>query len=214
MQFRVGLAQIAPALGDLAGNLQRHLDVAAEAVARGGDLLVFPELSLTGYRLGDRAFDVALRADAGDPTFAALLAASEQLDLVVSFVEVDERHRHYIAAVYLSGGRRGASPPQGLPAHLRRVRRGPHLRPRRPGARLRHPLRPRRAAHLRGLLARQPALPAVAGRGRPLAAAVGLHRARRGRGDQHGRQGAGHQPCLRPTLHRLRDPRQPRRRGG
>ncbi len=105
MQFRVGLAQIAPALGDLAGNLQRHLDVAAEAVARGGDLLVFPELSLTGYRLGDRAFDVALRADAGDPTFAALLAASEQLDLVVSFVEVDERHRHYIAAVYLSAGR-------------------------------------------------------------------------------------------------------------
>ena len=105
MQFRVGLAQVAPALGDLAGNLQRHLDLAAEAAARGVDLLVFPELSLTGYRLGDRAFDVAMRAEAGDPTFAALLRASEQLDLVASFVEVDERHRHYIAAVYLSAGR-------------------------------------------------------------------------------------------------------------
>ena len=105
MEFNVGLGQIAPALGDVAGNLQLHLDMVAEATARGVDLLIFSELALTGYCLGDRAFDVAIRAEATDPTFAALLDASRQLDLVVSFVEVDARHRYYIAAAYLSAGR-------------------------------------------------------------------------------------------------------------
>ena len=105
MRFNVGLGQIAPVLGDVAGNLQLHLEMAAEAVDRGVDLLIFPELALTGYQLGERAFDVAIRADAADPTFAALLEASRRLDLVVSFVEVDDRCRHYIAAAYLSAGR-------------------------------------------------------------------------------------------------------------
>ena len=105
MRFTLGLAQVAPVLGDLAANLQLHLDMAAAAAGRGVDLLIFPELALTGYDLGEQAFDVAIRADATDPTFAALLAASQQLDLVVSFVEVDERHRYYITAVYLSGSR-------------------------------------------------------------------------------------------------------------
>lgn len=105
MEFTVGLGQLAPVLGDVAGNLQLHLDMVGEAAARGVDLLIFSELALTGYDLGDRAFDVAIRADAADPTFAALLDASRQLDLVVSFVEVDARHRTYIAAAYLSAGR-------------------------------------------------------------------------------------------------------------
>lgn len=105
MKFKLALAQIAPALGDVATNLSNHLDIVAQARMNGVDLLVFPELSLTGYALGDQAFDVAIRAAADDPTFARLLAASEQLDLVVSFVEVDERHRTFISAAYLSGGR-------------------------------------------------------------------------------------------------------------
>src|SRR5690606_5334288 len=47
----------------------------------------------------------AIRAAADDPTFARMLAASADLDIVFSFVEVDERHRYYISAAYLSGGR-------------------------------------------------------------------------------------------------------------
>ncbi len=105
MKFNVGLAQIAPQLGDVAANLQMHLDAIHDARERAVDLLIFPELSLTGYALGDRAFDVAIRAAAGDPTFDRLLAASADVDLVISFVEIDERLRHYISAVYLSGGR-------------------------------------------------------------------------------------------------------------
>jgi len=105
MKFKVGLAQIAPRLGDVAANLRLHLDTAAEAANQNVDLLVFPELSLSGYRLGERAFDVAMRATPDDLVFAALLDASRALDLVVSFVEEDARCRYTISAAYLSAGR-------------------------------------------------------------------------------------------------------------
>lgn len=105
MKFTTGLAQIAPVLGDVDANLALHGDNVAAAVARGIDLLIFPELALTGYNLGDGAADVAIRAAAGDPTFDHLLALSREVDLVTSFVEVDERRRYFISAVYLSGGR-------------------------------------------------------------------------------------------------------------
>lgn len=105
MKFNVALAQIAPVLGDVAANLALHRDAISAARAAGAELVVFPELSLTGYALGDRAFDVAIRAAADDPTFAQLLAMSAEIDLVASFVEADERHRLTISAAYLAGGR-------------------------------------------------------------------------------------------------------------
>jgi predicted amidohydrolase len=104
MNVTVGIAQIDPVLGDLPANLDTHLGAAGQARAAGIDLLIFPELALTGYRLGEIAYDVAIRATADDPTFNALLRASAHVDLVISFVEVDARHRHYISAAYLSGG--------------------------------------------------------------------------------------------------------------
>lgn len=104
MNVTVGIAQIDPALGDLPANLDTHLAAAGQARAAGIDLLIFPELALTGYRLGELAYDVAIRATADDPTFGPLLRASDHVDLVTSFVEVDSRHRHYISAAYLSAG--------------------------------------------------------------------------------------------------------------
>jgi predicted amidohydrolase len=104
MNLCLGLAQIDTKLGDVAHNLGLHLDVARDAVGQGIDLLVFPELSLTGYDLREGAADVAIRATADDPTFARMLVASRSLDIVFSFVERDSRHRLHIAAAYLSAG--------------------------------------------------------------------------------------------------------------
>ncbi|RIK52414.1 MAG: carbon-nitrogen hydrolase [Chloroflexi bacterium] len=69
------------------------------------DLLVFPELSLTGYVLQDLVASVARRPTEDDPVFSPLLTASKNLDLVVGFVDEDSRHRFYIASAYLSGGK-------------------------------------------------------------------------------------------------------------
>jgi predicted amidohydrolase len=102
--FRLALAQIDTRLGDVAANLEAHLDTIARARRRGADLLVFPELSLTGYMLQDLADEVALLPTADDRVFRRLLAASRGLDLVVSFVERDERQRRFISAAYLARG--------------------------------------------------------------------------------------------------------------
>jgi predicted amidohydrolase len=100
----LGLAQIKTKLGDVTANLDKHLAYIDQAAAQNVQLLVFPELSLTGYVLQDLVPTVAHRPDADDPIFAKLLDASHKLDLVVGFVHEDTRHRFYIAAAYLSKG--------------------------------------------------------------------------------------------------------------
>lgn len=105
MQITVGLAQIYPALGDLRGNLQKHQACIEQAAADGVDLLVFPELSMTGYQVQDLVPELALRTDGSSPIFNELLAASAALDLVVGFVHEDKRGRFYTANAYMSAGR-------------------------------------------------------------------------------------------------------------
>lgn len=64
--MRLLLAQLNPTIGDFDGNLRRLLDVYAKGAAAGADLVVAPELYLTGYPprdlLLDRAFVSANRA--------------------------------------------------------------------------------------------------------------------------------------------------------
>jgi len=104
MKLIIALAQIATQLGNVAANLDKHLELVKQARASGADLLVFPELSLTGYVLQDLVPNVALSPTRDDPLFAQLLGASRDLDLVVGFVDEDQRYRFYIASAYLSGG--------------------------------------------------------------------------------------------------------------
>lgn len=101
-RLTLALAQINTRLGDVGANLEKHLAVIGEARARGADLLLFPELSLTGYVLQDLTPSVALQPGPDDPAFRALLDASADIDLLVGFVEADRRQRFYIAAAYLS----------------------------------------------------------------------------------------------------------------
>jgi predicted amidohydrolase len=100
----VALAQINTHLGDVDANLEHHMALIDEARHKGADLVLFPELSLTGYVLQDLAPTVARRPTADDPTFRHLLEASRGIDLLVGFVEAERRHRFYIAAAYLSQG--------------------------------------------------------------------------------------------------------------
>ncbi len=104
MRLNVGMAQIYPKIGDVRANLDKHLAYVEQAAAAKTDLLVFPELSLTGYQVQDLVPEVAIRTRPDDPVFAALLDASKRLDLVFGFVHEDERQRFYIASAYLSGG--------------------------------------------------------------------------------------------------------------
>jgi len=104
MKMKIGLAQFNTKLGDVKTNLEMHLHLIKEARAQEADLLIFPELSLTGYALQDLAVTAALRPHQKDPVFSELLQASQQIDLIIGFVHEDRRHRFFIAAAYLSGG--------------------------------------------------------------------------------------------------------------
>jgi len=102
--YTVGLAQINPALGDVARNVAKHHEFIAQAGAQGVDLLVFPEASLTGYYLQDLTDEVALRCDAPPLRDLAAAAAAHGMDLCVGFIEEDERYVHYISQAYFSAG--------------------------------------------------------------------------------------------------------------
>jgi NAD+ synthase (glutamine-hydrolysing) len=47
--MRIALGQINTTVGDLSGNVDRIVSASREAVSRGAEVIVFPELSLTGY---------------------------------------------------------------------------------------------------------------------------------------------------------------------
>lgn len=104
MRLNIGLAQIYPKLGDLRANLAKHLEYIERAKAEKIDVLVFPELSMTGYQVQDLVPEVAIKASATDPIFGELLKASADIDIIVGFAHEDSRNRFYIANAYLSNG--------------------------------------------------------------------------------------------------------------
>lgn len=103
-KLTVGLAQIHPKLGSMDDNIKTHLQYIEQAAAQNVQLLIFPELSLTGYVLQDLISEVATTADS--PQLAPLREASDQyeMDIIVGFVDIDARGRYYIAAAYYSRG--------------------------------------------------------------------------------------------------------------
>ncbi|MBC8333923.1 MAG: hypothetical protein H8E29_01540 [Anaerolineales bacterium] len=102
--LKLALAQINTKLGDVDANLEKHLDLIGRAREQDAGLILFPELSLTGYTLQDLTPSVAHSPTKDDPIFRPLLEASQEIDIVVGFVNEDNRHRFYIADAYLSEG--------------------------------------------------------------------------------------------------------------
>ena len=100
--MRIAIAQCAPALGAVKRNLELHREWIATAKAGGAKVVVFPELSLTGYYLKDLAADVACAAD--DPLLAPIAEASRDIDVVAGFVERSKDAKLHIAQGYWSGG--------------------------------------------------------------------------------------------------------------
>jgi predicted amidohydrolase len=102
MTWTIGIAQFAPALGDIERNVATIEALVGEGRQAGLNLLIFPELALTGYTLKDMVPAVAQRLDA--PVLRKLAAASEHLALAVGFVEESGDYRFYNSVAYLEAG--------------------------------------------------------------------------------------------------------------
>lgn len=101
-QLTLALAQIATCPGQLQRNLQVHLEMVERACQAGAELVVFPELSLTGYWLGHGVLELAL--DAKDPRLAPLLHASKNISILLGLPWREAHGGVANAAVLLEGG--------------------------------------------------------------------------------------------------------------
>jgi predicted amidohydrolase len=79
MRVVVALAQVEPATGDKMRNLEK-IDANIERAAKAGaNLVVFPELALTGYACGDDFFDLAEPVPGPGPSTAHLAETARRL---------------------------------------------------------------------------------------------------------------------------------------
>ncbi len=125
--IKLSLAQIAPEPGLLDCNLEKHLKYIDEAKQSGSKLIIFPELSLTGYFLKDAVYDVAINIKNSrknkenskntentgldftkynnyNYTIDSLLDKSNEIAIIAGFVESDEDYNFYNSTFCLSGG--------------------------------------------------------------------------------------------------------------
>ncbi|HEU4601016.1 MAG TPA: nitrilase-related carbon-nitrogen hydrolase, partial [Steroidobacteraceae bacterium] len=62
MTFKFSIAQINPTIGDIDGNIELMRSAAQQASSEGASVVVFPELSLTGYYPADMLDDPVFQA--------------------------------------------------------------------------------------------------------------------------------------------------------
>jgi predicted amidohydrolase len=102
VEYRIGLAQYAPHLGEVDANFELAAGWLRRGVSEGAQLVAFPELALTGYLLSDLVPEVAMRAD--DPRLASLSRAAPGVVLAIGFVEETDAHRFCNSAALLRDG--------------------------------------------------------------------------------------------------------------
>ena len=102
MNCRLVVAQTNPKLGDLAANLAQHL-ARVDEVADQADLVLFPELSLTGYFVKDLVEELALSLD--DALLAPLVERSRRTSIAFGLAERSKEGRIYNSLVFLEDGR-------------------------------------------------------------------------------------------------------------
>jgi predicted amidohydrolase len=101
--MRIALAQVDAQLGDIDANVSRAERAIAEANDEGADMVVFPELSLTGFTVGDVDEDVSM---ALDDERILHLAHQTKGGLLLCFPEAQTHGLHtYNSAAYFEDGR-------------------------------------------------------------------------------------------------------------
>lgn len=101
--LNLALVQMAPAMGLTLQNLDKHLEFLAAPEVKNADIVVFPELSLTGYLLQDLVAEVAVPST-DLAIIKPLIEASRERDIVVGLVLQSREFLFYNAALYLSEG--------------------------------------------------------------------------------------------------------------
>ncbi len=95
------IEQIAPRLGRLDLNLSLHAERLVKATQDGVSLVVFPELSLTGYLLKDLVPEVAMPPERLRELLNNHCTEVRNLEAVIGFVEETPGHRFHNSAAFI-----------------------------------------------------------------------------------------------------------------
>jgi NAD+ synthase/NAD+ synthase (glutamine-hydrolysing) len=104
----IGLLQLNPTIGDLAGNRRLIVEAARAAARRGADLVVTPELALTGYPPGDLLLSEGFISRTWDALDAIAQDLADAPPILVGLPEPnrsDEGRPLFNTAALVSGGR-------------------------------------------------------------------------------------------------------------
>lgn len=100
--MKVAIYQTSPILFNLKSNLEEVIAKIHDGREKGAELIVFPELALTGYFLGQRYHEVALRMDSEE--IRRLAASTRGIAAVVGFVEESPSMNFYNSALVAVNG--------------------------------------------------------------------------------------------------------------
>ncbi len=84
--MRIALAQINPTIGDIPGNLKKHLDAIEAARAKNAHVILFPELSILGYPPKDLLLKPTALSLAQEAV-TRIAAAAQNITAVVGYAE-------------------------------------------------------------------------------------------------------------------------------
>jgi NAD+ synthase (glutamine-hydrolysing) len=104
MNSRITVAQIDVRVGDLDYNLKRHIECAEEARSENSRIIIFPELSLTGYSIRDLVHELAHPSYSKHPGFQELLKISRDIRIIAGGVEEAQNFGLHNAVFYFADG--------------------------------------------------------------------------------------------------------------
>jgi len=102
-KLKIAIAQISSKLANIDANLEKHLSYIEKAKDEKADIIIFPELSLTGYSVKDAVYDVAMTCD--DDRLKPLYNASENISICVGMVEQTKNFEAKNTNMFLEGGK-------------------------------------------------------------------------------------------------------------
>lgn len=102
---RISLAQINSYLTSIPKNIDHHLKQIETAISEKSDLIIFPELSLSGYNIQDAGFDIAVDADS--EILDSLRKQSKYISILLGFPERGKHGEIFNSACLLENGEAG-----------------------------------------------------------------------------------------------------------
>jgi len=102
-KLKIAIAQISSKLADVDANLDKHLSYIEKAKQEKADIIIFPELSLTGYSVKDAVYDVAMTVN--DDRLQNLYQASEKISICLGMVELTDNFEAKNTNLFLEKGK-------------------------------------------------------------------------------------------------------------